>query len=862
MKIRLKSVTLIHTTMTILVALQSCQCLSMNITNRKDPSSPAILPNLKDEPSTTSTSTALKIEDGASNTEDDGPAGKDVQSASAWECPEITGREIECSCDLPHTLRCTGDSTALQVIEEQLRRKEDGKPQPTISLLDVTATGLSALPADVLRGVALHGLVLSTGELRRLNERAFSQPLLALGLPNNLLDAVPTSALSRLPSLQRLDLSHNKLRSLEATAFYGLSNVTYLDLSGNQLSQLTAQALVSMPGLKNLKLRGNRLQSGVALSALRGLRNLEELDLSSNRLNGPLGPSVLPQMPKLRYLSLAENEIKNVQQGALMGLKNLSSLCLSNNQIDVLEDHAFRHLSSLQRLELAYNNIVAVSSSSLAHLDKLKYLDLTHNYLRSLTADLVVPLRSLEDLRLDDNDITMLTNDLPLSKLRLKSLSLAENPLNCDCSLAEFAKWLAGSSLDDRDKFSAVCATPPALENGVLAQVPSSSLLCGGGNGGSSGSGTAGEVGPSIMTSFPLATAQLTLTEFHFEESTGVDLLWRVDPCNERYTCDTLMVYESTDNNKLSQIASRPIHCDSRLMNEPCNLPISLPTSLNLQQGHRYQYCIVIMLPNSLHDIRHGIGCSEVIELHETVHLITDDDDDDDNSNGDKRQTADGSEDSGSRYRSEITNLHVNVSADGYLKVEISLSRAPVITSSSNSCLIELDVLAAETGKVHREILNCTSFNDGITKASTSLSGLVPGRYRVCANFNNHENEDSFSTNESRLPRVGVGTARCVELQTFRQSGPVPLVALILLGVMLCACCALAILGTRSLLLGSGAGVAKNKNSSVSASSSSLDSSSQQLPGCCFVPTADAARELDLSRKAHYVKLKSLTTKL
>ena len=32
-----------------------------------------------------------------------------------WECPNITGVGIECSCDFPHTLRCTGDRTALQV---------------------------------------------------------------------------------------------------------------------------------------------------------------------------------------------------------------------------------------------------------------------------------------------------------------------------------------------------------------------------------------------------------------------------------------------------------------------------------------------------------------------------------------------------------------------------------------------------------------------------------------------------------------------------------------------------------------------------------------------------------------------------
>jgi len=37
-------------------------------------------------------------------------------SDAVWECPNITKAGVECSCDFPHTLRCTGDRTTLQVI--------------------------------------------------------------------------------------------------------------------------------------------------------------------------------------------------------------------------------------------------------------------------------------------------------------------------------------------------------------------------------------------------------------------------------------------------------------------------------------------------------------------------------------------------------------------------------------------------------------------------------------------------------------------------------------------------------------------------------------------------------------------------
>jgi hypothetical protein len=215
----------------------------------------------------------------------------------------------------------------------------------------------------------------------------------------------------------------------------------------------------------------------------------------------PPSPSHRPTRPSKKRCNQKAVKITN---NSPINIRNTSraprvlTTLVTCTQIDVLEDDAFKYLSTLTHLDLAYNGIVAVSSSSLAHLEKLKILDLTHNFLRSLNGDLVVPLRSLENLRLDDNDISMVTTDLPTSKLKLKSLSLADNPFNCDCTLLDFANWLANSSLDEEDKLSVVCATPPALENGILTQVSPGSLLC-------------GDPTPPIMTRLPLAAAQLTL---------------------------------------------------------------------------------------------------------------------------------------------------------------------------------------------------------------------------------------------------------------------------------------------------------------------------------------------------------------
>lgn len=356
-----------------------------------------------------------------------------------------------------------------------------------------------------------------------------------------------------------------------------------------------------------------------------------------------------------------------------------------------------------------------MSSASLAHLEKLTTLDLTHNFLRSLTADLVVPLKSLQDLRLDDNDITMVANDVPTSKLHLKRLSLADNPLNCDCTLLEFANWLSNSSLNQEDKSSAVCATPPALENGILTQVSPGSLLC-------------GEPTPPIMTKVPLAGAQLALKEFHYDPATGVNLLWNVEPCTEHYTCDTLIVYETVGDSEI-QADSSSLHCDSRMMRDPCSLPVAIPASLHLQPGHKYRYCVVLLVPTGYDDVSLGLGCSDVMPLTETKREVY------------QQSTSLSSDPLTTDTR--ITGVHANVSDQGFLHVDVSLSASQ--KSNPAGCELSVVVFDAESG-----------------------------RYKVCASLDEVNEDDVIRNFVDKRGRL-----RCVEVQGFKQNTELIILAII-----------------------------------------------------------------------------------
>lgn len=470
----------------------------------------------------------------------------------------------------------------------------------------------------------------------------------------------------------------------------------------------------------------------------------------------------------------------------------------------MLEDHSFKYLSTLTRLDLANNRIVAVSGASLAHLEKLIALDLTHNFLRALTADLVVPLKSLQDLRLDDNDITIVANDVLTSKLHLKRLSLADNPLNCDCTLLEFANWLANSSLAEEDKSSAVCATPPALENGILTQVPSGSLLC-------------GEPTPPMMTRVPVTGAQLTLKEFRYDESTGINLLWHVEQCTEHYTCDSLIVYETIGDSE-SQTESSPLHCDSRMMRDPCILPVTIPTSLHLQLGHKYRYCVVLLVPTVYDDVSLGLGCSDVIVLEKTQQQIVTEDQYAREGNSRSQTSTQTSLDSYSR----ITGVHVNISDKGYLHIGVVLSRTKDMTSSSN-CQLSI-IVFDEVSVVQRQRLNCS--DESVTDMEVSL----PGYYRVCATLDELTNVIAMSSNlmddHDRF--------RCVELVQRgynRWNIEISIImAVVTAGVLLV------------ILVVLGRNLARRLRH-------------PRIQAQCFLPT----QEFEITHKAHYIKLLATT---
>ncbi|XP_055688903.1 uncharacterized protein LOC129793172 [Lutzomyia longipalpis] len=539
-----------------------------------------------------------------------------------WKCPNITrNRNLECGCDMPHTLRCSGDIHGLELIAQGLREAEYA-----VSLLDCTLKNVTFLSdARIFENVSLHGLVISSGEIKRVHRSAFvglRTPLQALGLPNNALMGVPWNSLSPLVALDRLDLSNNRIKALGAADFSTLQRLTYLELSDNQISSISQRTFTPLKRLVTLKVNGNRLGDfPSSIQAIGQCLNLRELDLKSNSIKGPLTKKLLPGLSQLEALNLDKNVLTSVHNAALEGFPRLITLSMRHNQIDVLQDHAFLGLNSLQVLDLGYNGIVAISGASLLHLKRLVVLDMTHNFLRALTADLTAPLPALKELRLDGNDISIVAKNA-MDASELHSLSLLDNPLSCDCTLKPFAEWLGRSvSIPAHDLLGAVCATPPALEGAPLLQVPVESLSCEASDGDFDNANVLDQLetlSNTTSTHIRDYSDVITLRELKLQPDYSLSLTWNI--LVTEYTCDAIFVYKETNIHEIL-LDHSPIHCEPLAATDGSIVVVNLGDSSTLTIGDSYRFCLVLLKKGQTELV---VGCSNITRLMPTTPQPTD----------------------------------------------------------------------------------------------------------------------------------------------------------------------------------------------------------------------------------------------
>ena len=269
-------------------------------------------------------------------------------------------------------------------------------------------------------------------------ERVQEQLTLALttgviDFSGNFLSDIPTQVLeSELIYVKQLRFAGNRLNEL-STFITRLPSLQLLDLTGNALKNLPPQ-LGLLSELKSLRLAGNPL---VELPRTLGMleNTLQELTFDRDTLQWPFTPQVFVSTKDLLHflsafltaqqessLDLCAGKWSEVP-GEVFLETSLESLKLSNNQISDL-DHAVGSLQCLRELWLDSNNFNGDMPSNLSVLSNLTILDMHGNDLRRLLSDL--PFPKLKELRVSDNAL----EGIPWSIGNLRLLSLLDVSFN------------------------------------------------------------------------------------------------------------------------------------------------------------------------------------------------------------------------------------------------------------------------------------------------------------------------------------------------------------------------------------------------------------------------------------------------
>lgn len=131
---------------------------------------------------------------------------------------------------------------------------------------------------------------------------------------------------------------------------------------------------------------------------------------------------------------------------------------------------------------------------------------------------------------------------------------------------------------------TAVCATPPSLENGLVQDLPISKLICGGED----------NVPPPEG---PLASVQsysgtkISLRSYQFD-GIRINLSWSVMAPIVSYYCNALVIYEDIGNHEVL-LDSKPVRCNSSQLSDAKSLTLSLSAN-DLQLTHSYRSVLYI----------------------------------------------------------------------------------------------------------------------------------------------------------------------------------------------------------------------------------------------------------------------------
>ena len=228
----------------------------------------------------------------------------------------------------------------------------------SLEKLDMRECKLKSASINTLSGINAHN------SLRELNL-----------CQNDLSDLLDFSFITRLPSLNKLNVSSCKLTPASLATLHTQTHgyLMELDLSCNDLSGFVDLSFITgLPSLMVLSVRGYGLGPG-SLSTLPEAKNLRELILESNDLSGLSDFSFITRLASLNKLSVSSCKLTPASMGILAEIEihnSLTELDLNINDFSDLSDFSFiAKLPSLNRLCMSCCGLTPASLRALADIE-------------------------------------------------------------------------------------------------------------------------------------------------------------------------------------------------------------------------------------------------------------------------------------------------------------------------------------------------------------------------------------------------------------------------------------------------------------------------------------------------------------
>ncbi|TYI06600.1 hypothetical protein ES332_A10G169500v1 [Gossypium tomentosum] len=346
------------------------------------------------------------------------------------DCCEWKWGWVECNAA---TRRVTGLSLSVAKYESYLFNASIFLPFGDLRILDHSNIGLV-------------GSVKNEG-FEKLSKLRHLQVLNLTG--NHFNDSI-LSSLSKVSSLESLSLAGNDLftgsnRINEIKLLSRLNSLEILDLSRTNMTNNFLSYLGGFSSLRTLCLQGNNLQGTLHLQGSERqlkLISLEEIDLSSNLFNNNIFAE-LSGFLNLKSLNIRWNQLNgSIDVKELHVLRNVENLIMDYTPLQINFLGSIGILTSLKALSLFNCGLTGTlpAHGGLCFLNHLEELNLKGNALAGAIASCLVNLTSLRYLDISNNHFTGNIASTPLTNLTmLQFLSFSKNQFQVPVSFRSFA---------------------------------------------------------------------------------------------------------------------------------------------------------------------------------------------------------------------------------------------------------------------------------------------------------------------------------------------------------------------------------------------------------------------------------------